>query len=238
MTCPSLDRQRGLLYDVSVGYLHGVLPRSLRRGLPPIGERWGGFGEGSDVDVRERVLGALDQDAWVAAVGPAESRRAHAVPGLPSVAAAAGGRAGRALRRARVAPARPGGLPPVGTRVRERDDSRRESKTPGVRWRSSKLLVDQALQQHLLQVGYVDRLVGALRATSRGGRSLRSRPRRRHGRPRHRLRAGRLPAIGHQRRTFPTSPGSRSSSSTRGNSGGSSIAGTPRRSTSSRRSPT
>ena len=34
-------------------------------------------------------------------------------------------------------------------------------------------------------------------APSRGGRSLRSRPRRRHGRPRHRLRAGRLSSLGH-----------------------------------------
>ena len=58
------DRQRGLFYDTSVGYLHRILPRSIRGALPPIGQRWSGFGEGSHVDPRELVLGALDKAAW------------------------------------------------------------------------------------------------------------------------------------------------------------------------------
>ena len=38
---PLLDRQRGLFYDVAVGYMHRVLPHALAGELPPIGERWG-----------------------------------------------------------------------------------------------------------------------------------------------------------------------------------------------------
>ena len=62
---PIADRLRGLLYDVSVGYLHGVLPRSLGTGLPPIGERWNGFGSPGQMPVKQRVLGARDFEAWL-----------------------------------------------------------------------------------------------------------------------------------------------------------------------------
>ena len=72
---PIVDRQRGLFYDVSIGYLHRVLPGSLRGGLPPIGERWGGFGESSQVDVRELVLGALDANAWLRAALQASGQK-------------------------------------------------------------------------------------------------------------------------------------------------------------------
>ncbi len=62
---PIVDRQRGLFYDVAVGYMHRVLPHALAGELPPIGERWGGFGDSSDEDLKHRVVGALNHDAWV-----------------------------------------------------------------------------------------------------------------------------------------------------------------------------
>ena len=54
---PFLDRSRGLLYDDGVGYLYRVLPASLRVGLPPIGDRWGGFDQAGDAGTRRRLLG-------------------------------------------------------------------------------------------------------------------------------------------------------------------------------------
>ena len=60
VTVPFVDRSRGLLYDVGVGYLYRVLPASLRVGLPPIGDRWGGFDQAGDAGTRRRLLGAMD----------------------------------------------------------------------------------------------------------------------------------------------------------------------------------
>ena len=42
---PWADRYRGLFYDTGVAYLYRVLPEDLREELPPIGDRWGGFGD-------------------------------------------------------------------------------------------------------------------------------------------------------------------------------------------------
>ena len=59
------------------------------------------------------------------------------------------------------------------------------------RWRGP-LLVDQALQHHLLQVGYVDAILGTLVRRLQAVGLVRSRARRRRGRPRHQLRARRI----------------------------------------------
>ena len=114
---PVLDRQRGLFYDVSVGYLHRVLPASLRGGLPPIGERWGGFGESSHVDTRELVLGALDTNAWMHAVLRAKGSDARAVRPIPRLPPPTRRRTARPLRRARVAAARSLAFPAVRSGV-------------------------------------------------------------------------------------------------------------------------
>ena len=63
------------MYDVSVGYLHGALPRSLAGTLPPLGERWGGFGEDPHIPVRDQVIGALDFDTWLRVAQRAHSDR-------------------------------------------------------------------------------------------------------------------------------------------------------------------
>ena len=56
------DRPRGLLYDSPSGTSTVCCRASgWATSLPPIGERWGGFGDAADSDrVKQRVLGALD----------------------------------------------------------------------------------------------------------------------------------------------------------------------------------
>ena len=232
---PLLDRQRGLLDDASVGYLHGVLPHSLRHGLPPIGERWGGFGESSTVDVRERVLGALDLNAWLAAVVPARGQKRTQFLGfLRSLRPPAAGQRVLYVEHA-LLPHGPATFLPSG---REYESATTAEViyylVDGARRSFSST---QALQHHLLQVGYVDRLVGVLvRRLAEAGLYDRALVvvTADHG-------IGFEPGGAPRSVTeenLPDIAGSCSSSSTRGNSGGSSIAGTPRRSTSSRRSPT
>ena len=158
---PVLDRQRGLFYDVSVGYLHRVLPASLRGGLPPIGERWGGFGESSHVDTRELVLGALDTNAWMHAVLRARGQtREQFARFLGSLRRPAAGQRDLFVEHA-LLPHGPSRFLPSGREYRPvaNPDALRDEQH---RWLESPLLVDQALQHHLLQVGYVDTLVGAL----------------------------------------------------------------------------
>jgi Sulfatase len=157
---PFADRQRGLFYDVYVGYLHRVLPQSLRGGLPPIGERWGGFGDEDDVDVRELVLGALDANAWNAALARArDNKPAQFERFLRSLGAGHGGR--RLWFEHALLPHSPWSLLPSGrqygsaTVVEGINDD-------WIRWGTSRHLVEQALQRHLLQVGYTDRLLGRL----------------------------------------------------------------------------
>ena len=136
-------------------------PRSLRYGLPPIGERWGGFGESSQVDVRERVLGALGPKAWLRRSCPPGVRngrsssasfgRSGPRPGS-STSSTSSTRCSRTARRR-------SSRRDASTRAQRKP---RRSRTTRGRWHASDFRVDQALQQHLLQVGYVDRLVGAL----------------------------------------------------------------------------
>jgi sulfatase-like protein len=158
---PVVDRQRGLFYDVTVGYLHRVLPASLSAGMPPIGERWGGFGESSHVDTRELVLGALDTNAWIQAVVRAKGRtREQFAEFLGSVRRPRAGERALFFEHALV-PHGPSRFLPSGREYRSVDnpDALRENLQ---RWLPSPLLVEQALQHHLLQVGYADTLVGTL----------------------------------------------------------------------------
>ena len=152
-------RQRGLFYDTSVGYLHRILPRSIRGTLPPIGQRWSGFGEGSHVDPRELVLGALDKAAWNWALVEARGHENAQFEGFL--------RTVRATDRARTLyvehalfPHTPWYFLPSGKRYGGTLLNGIEKSW--TRWRSSQLLVDQALQRHKLQVGYTDRLLGRL----------------------------------------------------------------------------
>ena len=154
------DRQRGLFYDVGVGYLHRILPSSLRGGLPPIGQRWGGFGDGSRIDARELVLGALDKNAWNFALAQAR--------GLETAQFESFLRSFRVGDRPRTLyvehalhAAQSVVLPALGSK-RTGDQALEGIEPSFIRWRRSGRLVDQALQRHMLQVGYTDRLLGRL----------------------------------------------------------------------------
>jgi Sulfatase len=158
---PFVDRQRGLFYDVGVGYLHRVLPTSLRGGLPPIGERWGGFGDSSHVDTRELVLGALDTNAWMSAERRAsDQQRAQFAQFLQSLRRPAAGEGALFVEHA-LLPHGPARFLPSGREYRtvQRPAGLDEDSH---RWGPSRFLVDQALQRDLLQVGYVDSIVGVL----------------------------------------------------------------------------
>jgi hypothetical protein len=159
---PILDRQRGLFYDVAVGYLHRILPDALAGELPPIGERWGNFADGSDPDTR--VVGALDIAAWrslaidtLNEVSPSTQflsflrtlRRPQGRPSLFFEHALPPHRPWRFLPSGRE-------YPSAQTVVGLVDNGRR--------WVSSGDLVETALQRHLLQVGYVDHLLGLMLA--------------------------------------------------------------------------
>ena len=156
---PLLDRQRGLFYDVAVGYMHRVLPHALAGELPPIGERWGGFGNSSDSDLKNRVVGALNQNAWVQieaeAGGQAESQFAGFLRTL------------RSPREKRptlyfehaLLPHAPWRFLPSG-QVYPHLDLAAGIAGDANRWQPIPLVVDTALQRHLLQVGYTDRLLG------------------------------------------------------------------------------
>jgi len=162
---PIADRFRGLLYDVSVGYLHGVLPRSMRANLPAIGERWNGFGDPAEIPVKQRVLGARDFEAWLRAGkgshDPNDRVFARFLSGLSQT-----GRRPSLHFVHLVLPHEPWTWLPSGDAYNGvvRVEGLRDDWS---RWYSNRLLVAEGLQQHLLQVGYTDRLVGLLMQTLR-----------------------------------------------------------------------
>jgi hypothetical protein len=161
ISVPFLDRARGLLYDSGVGYLYRVLPASLREGLPPIGDRWGGFDQAGDAGTRQRLLGALDvNDVNLAIERTNHQPRAEFARFLRAMRPTAGNRSLFFLHL--LLPHAPYRLLPSGREYGNaenidgiRDDSFNE-------WATAPLFVDQAMQRLLLQVGYVDRLIGDL----------------------------------------------------------------------------
>jgi hypothetical protein len=158
---PALDRQRGLFYDVGVGYLHRVLPESMRGELPPIGDRWGGFGSGGDT-IRNRLLGAADAGDIDDVVNHRvdDDPRTSFMNFLSSLRPA--GR-GRSLYFEHVEmPHTPWEFLPSGRAYGNSLTIDGIYEDSWNSWTTEPWLVDQALQRHLLQVGYTDRLIGRL----------------------------------------------------------------------------
>jgi hypothetical protein len=158
---PFLDRARGLLYDSTVGYLYRVLPASLRTGLPPIGDRWGGFGESSDDTTRERLLGALNMDDVNLAIEQSDHRPRFEFERFMRLIRPHD--ASRTLYFAHLMlPHAPYRMLPSGSEYGNAETIDGIVDDAFDQWGDSPLLVDQALQRHLLQVGYTDRLLGEL----------------------------------------------------------------------------
>jgi hypothetical protein len=157
---PLADRYRGLFYDVGVAYLYRVLPRSLRRELPPIGDRWGGFGH-DDEGTRDRLLGALDANDVNLAIDSTDHQpRAEFERFLRSIRPRATGRELYFLHF--MLPHAPWQLLPSGHEYGNAATIDGIHDDAFNNWGASPLLVEQALQRHLLQVGYTDRLIGLL----------------------------------------------------------------------------
>jgi hypothetical protein len=154
---PVLDRQRGLLYDVTVGYLHRVLPSSLQAGLPPIGERWGGFGD-SGVDARHLVLGALDNNAVNAIEDRARGETVQQFAQFVRSIRPQGRRPSLTFEHL-ILPHNPWQFLPSGQEYGSAAtiDGIDES---WISWTGSPVIVSQTLQRHLLQTQYADRLLG------------------------------------------------------------------------------
>ena len=157
---PLVDRVRGLFYDVGVGFLHGILPSSLRGELPPIGDRWGGFGDeagpthASGCSALGRAATSISLSSVRRSGRAASSKRSsghstgqiRAARCISSICSFRTAR-GTACRRVgnTAMPARSTGRATVGTAGRT---------SPGSSTRSS--------SGDLLQVGYTDLLVGRL----------------------------------------------------------------------------
>jgi hypothetical protein len=160
VSAPPLDRFRGLLYDSGVAYLFRVLPSSLRVELPPIGDRWGGFGDGGG-NTRERLLGALDaHDVDLALEREDHRPRTDFEQFLGEIRR---GAPARSLYFGHfMLPHTPWRLLPSG------HEYGNAATVDGILddffndWSTSGWQVDQALQRHLLQLGYTDRLIGSL----------------------------------------------------------------------------
>ena len=173
---PWEDRQRGLFYDTAIAYLYRVLPQDMREELPPIGDRWGGFGD--NAGTRERLLGALDlHDVNLALEGEDHQPRTDVQRFLRGI------HRGEPLRTLHVAhlnlPHPPFRLLPSGREYGSAasidgilDDAFND-------WTSEPGLVQQALQRHLLQVAYTDRAPGLARPAPQGGGHLQPGARRR-----------------------------------------------------------
>jgi hypothetical protein len=148
-----LAREQSLFSDTGIVYLHTVLPHDLRDRLPSLNGTWMNFSAGGDIEpnqsarwfVRARALSDLTQRdeqarAFIAAIQPSERPTLYFLHVL--------------------LPHHPWRYLPSG----------REYATatliPGLlegdRWGPDPFLPEQAYQRHLLQVGFVDRLVGEL----------------------------------------------------------------------------
>ena len=137
--------------DASIVYSYLVAPDALRERLPSINDRWRNFrdseGRGEAVPrngVLSRLAGGERPQRFRGAVAAIRARQAADARLHPHAAAA---------RAARV-PARGAALQGRARSATRASTGRRPTTTP--------FLTDQAFQRHLLQAGYVDRLLGEL----------------------------------------------------------------------------
>lgn len=148
--CPEKDeagfvsRQRRLLSDVGVVYGHVLLPRDLSARLPSVSSTWMDFRDNALHDLKDR-----DEEfrAFVASIEPTSQPTLWFMHTL--------------------LPHHPWRYLPSGS------EYARATLIPGLvgdRWSSDAVLAAQAHQRHLLQVGFVDKLLGELIARLRATR--------------------------------------------------------------------
>jgi hypothetical protein len=151
---PLLQRLRGLFLDAQVGFLHQVLPSTLSRGLPSVHDRWGGF-------EKERILVASDWQEVLGVARPRGQPRSQPQEFAEFMSGIARGEPIDTLHFVHVMlPHTPWQFFPSGRSYGEAPIT--IGLAPGVFWSDRPWLVRQALQRHLLQVGYTDKLLGQL----------------------------------------------------------------------------
>ncbi|MDA8019842.1 MAG: sulfatase-like hydrolase/transferase [Thermoanaerobaculia bacterium] len=149
---------RELLSDLRWLYLHRLVPDGWRHWLPPVSDRWRGFGGGAEA---EDGVGE-EREAVVQRFLPAfqDRLRADRMAAFEQFLAALGPEERRLYFLHLLLPHTPYRYLPNGRRY-----SITTEHVPGLvgeRWGSSQARVDQAHQRYLLQVRLLDRLVGRL----------------------------------------------------------------------------
>lgn len=146
---PTADRLRSLASDISVAYLHLVAPDAVRRSLPPVDRGWKDFRRGGQ--------DPLSPDIYSARVKGFSQA-------LDRLSREADGPRPPLVMLHVMLPHEPWEYLPSGqvypTYV----------STPGLfddRWAKDPWFAEQAVQRHLLQVGFADRLLGRLVARLR-----------------------------------------------------------------------
>lgn len=139
------DSVPALLGDLGVVYLHVVLPEPLRADLPPIVGNWRGF-------VNVRMRGGFEPDREMRSRVSEFERFLAVMDGSP----------GRLYFLHTLLPHMPFTYVPSGRRYDAPDfQSTREQRRPLFE-KASAEYADVLHQRHLLQVGFIDRLVGRL----------------------------------------------------------------------------
>jgi hypothetical protein len=140
------DRVRALLSDLSLVYLHVILPADLSAGLPIVTQQWSSFATRDPVrDHFRRVVGdRLGQfDGFLNSFNGARAR-----PGLHFLHV--------------MLPHVPWNYVPSGRSYGSATDTFRIEGLHGQRWALDEWSIALAQQRHLLQVALVDKLVGQL----------------------------------------------------------------------------
>ncbi|MBW2419527.1 MAG: sulfatase-like hydrolase/transferase [Deltaproteobacteria bacterium] len=151
---PRLQRMSGLARDLGLVYLHHLLPEPLRGPLPPVDQDWKGFGQLGEARDGEDRRGLVADTGWLfdrflERIGLREERVLH-------------------FLHAPV-PHPPWKYLPSGRSYGPFPDEEIYYPAGHAKggWLDDPWLVAQGLQRYLLQVGYVDHLVGRLMARLR-----------------------------------------------------------------------
>ena len=142
------DRLEALLLDLGILYLHLLLPGDLGQSLPPASESWRDLAEGASRPWRELWVHWRDRD-----------RRSAALDRIASIGPQEGERPPLYFFHI-LLPHEPYLYLPTGKLYAALPDLRGLGQ--GERWSSDKQPTHEAYQRHLLQLGMVDSLLGAL----------------------------------------------------------------------------
>ncbi len=139
-----------LLEDLGIVWLHVALPEPLTSSLPSVVGDWAGFAQGR---------------RWRKDDG--QLQRNHRGGEFDRFLASIDGRPARLNFLHTLLPHMPFEYVPSGRRYQAMDHQGRKERGMGLFWRASPAYVDAVHQRHLLQVAYVDHLVGRLVARLR-----------------------------------------------------------------------